>query len=86
MQSIADIIVADDDGPNAHRDQAADHDDDRDQVEKLMVIGISIGGARPKAVVEDEAGLWIAKFNRPDDLGTVRGLSTRCFCSPEPVA
>ena len=26
-----------------------------------------MGGARPKAVVEDHAGLWIAKFNRPDD-------------------
>ena len=26
-----------------------------------------IRGARPKAVVEDDDGLWIAKFNRPDD-------------------
>jgi serine/threonine-protein kinase HipA len=26
-----------------------------------------MGGARPKAVVEDDDGLWIAKFNRPDD-------------------
>lgn len=32
-----------------------------------MLIGTSMGGARPKAVVEDKAGLWIAKFNRPDD-------------------
>ena len=32
-----------------------------------MVIGTSMGGARPKAVVENEAGLWIAKFNHPDD-------------------
>ncbi len=32
-----------------------------------MVIGTSMGGARPKAVVEDDDGLWIAKFNRPDD-------------------
>ena len=32
-----------------------------------MVIGTSMGGARPKAVVEDENGLWIAKFNCPDD-------------------
>ena len=32
-----------------------------------MMIGTSMGGARPKAVVEDEDGLWIAKFNRPDD-------------------
>jgi len=26
-----------------------------------------MGGARPKAVVEDELGLWIAKFNHPND-------------------
>ena len=73
VQAIADSIVADDDRPDGDRpdgDRAAgavDHDDDRHQVEKLMVIGTSMGGARPKAVVEDEAGLWIAKFNRPDD-------------------
>ena len=68
VQSIADYIVADDDRLDGDRAAgAADHGDDRDQVEKLMVIGTSMGGARPKAVVEDEAGLWIAKFNRPDD-------------------
>lgn len=32
-----------------------------------MMIGTSMGGARPKAVVEDEDGLWVAKFNCPDD-------------------
>ncbi|MGF1612572.1 MAG: HipA domain-containing protein [Gammaproteobacteria bacterium] len=32
-----------------------------------MLIGTSMGGARPKAVVEDDQGLWIAKFNRLDD-------------------
>lgn len=37
------------------------------QVQDLMLLGTSMGGARPKAVVEDEEGLWIAKFNRPDD-------------------
>jgi serine/threonine-protein kinase HipA len=26
-----------------------------------------MGGARPKTVVEDQDGLWLAKFNRPDD-------------------
>jgi serine/threonine-protein kinase HipA len=26
-----------------------------------------MGGARPKAVVQDDEGLWMAKFNRPDD-------------------
>ena len=58
MQAIADAIVADEDVPA----EAA-----HEQVENLMLIGTSMGGARPKAVVEDEAGLWIAKFNRPDD-------------------
>jgi len=37
------------------------------QVEDLMPIGPSMGGARPKAVVEDANGLWLAKFNRGDD-------------------
>lgn len=36
-------------------------------VQDLMLIGTSIGGARPKTVVEDNDGLWIAKFNCPDD-------------------
>ncbi|MDZ4812747.1 MAG: HipA domain-containing protein [Pseudomonadota bacterium] len=59
VQGIADAIVADEDIPAG----AA-----QEQVENLMLIGTSMGGARPKAVVEDEAGLWIAKFNRPDDV------------------
>ena len=71
VQSIADALVADDDRREGDRvaagaGGAADHDD-HDQVEKLMMIGTSMGGARPKAVVEDDTGLWIAKFNRPDD-------------------
>lgn len=37
------------------------------QVQDLMLLGTSMGGARPKAVVEDNKGLWVAKFNRPDD-------------------
>ena len=37
------------------------------QVEELMLLGTSMGGSRPKAVVEDDDGLWIAKFNRADD-------------------
>jgi serine/threonine-protein kinase HipA len=63
VQAIADAIVADADLPAAGGAAAADHA----QVENLMVIGTSMGGARPKAVVEDGDGLWIAKFNRPDD-------------------
>lgn len=64
VQAIVDAIVADDDGAVAGGAGAAD---DRDQVEELVMIGTSMGGARPKAVVEDADGLWIAKFNRPDD-------------------
>jgi serine/threonine-protein kinase HipA len=37
------------------------------QVQDLMLLGTSMGGARPKAVVQDDDGLWIAKFNRPED-------------------
>jgi len=32
-----------------------------------LLAGTSMGGTRPKAVVEDRGGLWIAKLNRPDD-------------------
>lgn len=58
MQSIADAIVANEELPA---------DAAHEQVENLILIGTSMGGARPKAVVEDDDGLWIAKFNRPDD-------------------
>jgi serine/threonine-protein kinase HipA len=67
VQAIADAIVADEDQPAAGGGGDGFGDADHDQVEKLMVIGTSMGGARPKAVVEDDDGLWIAKFNRPDD-------------------
>ncbi len=58
LQKLADAIIADEDLPEGP---------DAEQVQKLMLDGTSMGGARPKAVVEDDAGLWIAKFNRPDD-------------------
>ncbi|PWU21088.1 MAG: type II toxin-antitoxin system HipA family toxin [Bdellovibrio sp.] len=58
LQRIADAVVADEGLPT---DTAVD------QVEELMLVGTSMGGARPKAVVEDQEGLWLAKFNRPDD-------------------
>lgn len=69
VQAIADAIVADEDQPAAGGAGGGDGvaDADHDQLEKLMMIGTSMGGARPKAVVEDDEGLWIAKFNRPDD-------------------
>lgn len=58
LQGIADAIVADGDHPV---------DTAYEQVKNLMLIGTSMGGARPKAVVEDDEGLWIAKFSHPDD-------------------
>jgi len=57
LQAIADAIIADDEIPD---------DPQAQQVHELLG-GTSMGGARPKAVVEDEDGLWIAKFNRVDD-------------------
>lgn len=58
LQEVADIIVRDEGLPARGAEiQALD----------LMLAGTSMGGARPKAVVEDKDGLWLAKFNRPDD-------------------
>jgi serine/threonine-protein kinase HipA len=54
-------------------DQLIDQDtEDADQVEiqqvqDLLLLGTSMGGARPKAVVQDEGQLWLAKLNRKDD-------------------
>ncbi len=71
LQAIADAILSEEDRPAAGAgDHGRDHPvaaDDHDQVEKLMMIGTSMGGSRPKAVVEDEGGLWVAKFNCADD-------------------
>ena len=58
LQAIADAIVKEEELPA---------DAVTGQIEDLMLVGTSMGGARPKAVVEDEQGLWLAKFNRPDD-------------------
>jgi serine/threonine-protein kinase HipA len=50
------------------RDAAALLEEDRpgepvpDQILDLLEPGTSMGGARPKNVVEDDEGLWIAKF------------------------
>lgn len=57
LQDIAETLMSEQD---VKSEEAA-------QIQDLMLIGTSMGGARPKAVVEDDDGLWIAKFNRPDD-------------------
>jgi serine/threonine-protein kinase HipA len=38
-----------------------------EEVLQLLLHGSSLGGARPKAVVEDDDGLWLAKFNSKSD-------------------
>lgn len=58
LQAFADAIVKDEELPQ---------ESDAQQAQELMLEGTSMGGARPKAVVEDGGALWIAKFNRSDD-------------------
>jgi len=57
LQSLAQALIKDEIPNDPHAPQVQD----------LMLLGTSMGGARPKAVVQDDAGLWIAKFNRDDD-------------------
>jgi serine/threonine-protein kinase HipA len=58
LQEFTDAIINNEDLPDG---------DDAEQAQVLMGKGTSMGGARPKAVVEDDGALWIAKFSRPDD-------------------
>lgn len=70
------------------------------QIKELLLfeVGTSMGGARPKAVIEDEQNLWVAKFNAPKDpwnnarveyamlqLATSCGIET-AMCKLESVA
>ena len=62
LQTIADKIVNGDydkDGIVTAGEQV--------QAEELLLIGTSMGGARPKAVIYDENYLWLAKFNTDQD-------------------
>lgn len=59
LQALADDILRNGVAP-------ADETDQR-QVQELLLEGTSMGGARPKAVVEDGDSLWIAKFASPGD-------------------
>jgi serine/threonine-protein kinase HipA len=57
LQELAEVLVKDE----------IPADPGASQVQELLLLGTSMGGARPKAVVEDDEGLWIAKFGRNDD-------------------
>ena len=58
LQSTADAIVA---GKEPDTTPTARH------VEELLLLGTSMGGARPKAVVQEGDTLWLAKFESPED-------------------
>ena len=57
LQKLADAMVRDE----------LPADPESQQVRDLLQLGTSMGGARPKTVVQDTEGLWLAKFNHPDD-------------------
>ena len=59
LQALADQLIA--------QESADAKPDELEQVQDLLLLGTSMGGARPKAVVEDAGHLWLAKFNRQDD-------------------
>jgi serine/threonine-protein kinase HipA len=58
LQELADALL---------RDEIEPHGRDSLQAQDLLLLGTSMGGARPKAVIEDDNALWIAKLNRTDD-------------------
>lgn len=57
LQRLASALL-DDELPN---------DPQAQQVQDLLLLGTSMGGARPKAVVQDDDSLWVAKFNAVRD-------------------
>jgi serine/threonine-protein kinase HipA len=58
LQQIAEKLI---------NEQLNDTDHDSLQIKELLLLNTSMGGARPKAIIEDAEGLWLAKFGRPDD-------------------
>ncbi len=58
LQRVADAVIADE--PDRPSYEAV-------QAQELLLLGTSMGGARPKTVVQDGHDLWLAKFSRNDD-------------------
>ncbi len=58
LQATAQKIIDDEERPDGV---------ETEQINELLKVGTSMGGARPKTVVEDDEGLWLAKFNHPHD-------------------
>jgi serine/threonine-protein kinase HipA len=67
LQQLADRLIAEEEAEKPSEGVQAE------QVDELLLLGTSMGGARPKVLAEDsppEGGgpaLWLAKFNRVDD-------------------
>jgi serine/threonine-protein kinase HipA len=59
LQALADKLVA--------QESSTTSAPETEQIADLLLLRTSMGGARPKAVVEDQGQLWLAKFNRTDD-------------------
>ncbi|MGE0485226.1 MAG: type II toxin-antitoxin system HipA family toxin [Gammaproteobacteria bacterium] len=58
LQELADAII---------NEEAIPQSASADQIDALLLVGTSMGGARPKTVIEHDDALWLAKFNHPED-------------------
>jgi len=64
LVAFADQLIAAENDPSAPKPVDAD----ATQMEQLLRLGsTALGGARPKATVEDDGHLWLAKFPQRDD-------------------
>lgn len=63
LMDLADRIVAAETDPTVSIPAGSD----AEQAEQLIRAGTSMGGARPKATVEDDDSLWLAKFPQRTD-------------------
>ena len=70
LQAVADTIL---------RDGSLDGESAAAQIGDLILGGTSMGGARPKVVVEDKSGLWLTKFNRRDDKWNFARVEHACL-------
>jgi len=61
--ALSEKIIAADRDPTARLPEG----NEAEQVERILLGGTSMGGARPKATVRDPEGLWLAKFAHRDD-------------------
>lgn len=61
LQRMADAII------NNEKIDKMEYQDSLKQTQELLLEGTSMGGARPKAVIEEKRNLWIAKFSSPGD-------------------